>query len=95
MIASQTPGFRVVSGVPFSIANYVYEGEEFFISYNDIDSGYYGCDTTALVVGQMRHFYILNGDHRMSYCSLIPLGFAACFEYFNKNRELMNKYSDK
>ena len=48
------------------------DGDGFFVSYNSRDAAIYGADTTALVVGQMQKFYILDGDHRLQYAPLIP-----------------------
>jgi len=76
------------------IPNDVIEGDDFYISYNDYDTFIYGSDTTALVLGQMEHFYILNGDHRKEYLPLIKKGFNACFDYFNDHRERINKHSE-
>ena len=94
MIPSQKPGVRFISGIPISIPNTTYDGEGFYISYNNRDRGIYGSDTTALVVGQMQHFYILNGDHRTAYGPLLALGLDACLGYFRQNLGQMNKYSD-
>lgn len=65
---------------------------DFYISYNHTDVEIYGCDTTALVVGQMEAFYILNGNHLDNYRSLIDQGFEACLEYFKANIDQMNKH---
>jgi hypothetical protein len=68
---------------------------EFYISYNDRDIADYGCATTALVQGQMEHFYILNGDHRENYTDLVEQGFDKCMEYFIANISQINKKSEK
>jgi hypothetical protein len=70
----------------------IYTG--FYISYNDKDIAGYGCDTTALVVGQMEKFYILNGDHRNQYLNIIDQGIDRCLEYFKENVGERNKHSD-
>lgn len=70
----------------------IYTG--FYISYNDKDIADYGCDTTALVVGQMGLFLILNGDHRKEYLEIIDQGFYKCLDYFKKNSDKINKHSD-
>jgi hypothetical protein len=70
-------------------------GVGFYISYNNHDTDLYGSDTTALVLGQMEKFYILNGDHRAQYATLIESGFDACLEYFRANISLINMRSDK
>ena len=68
--------------------------DDFYISYNPTDIGIYGDVTTALVVGQMEYFYILNGNHRDEYRALLGKGFDACFAYFKKNAPRKNKRSD-
>lgn len=77
----------------FIFNNAKYNG--FYISYNDIDVNIYGDITTALVLGQMQKFFILNGNHSANYKKLINNGFSACIDYFKNNIELINKYSDK
>lgn len=67
----------------------------FYISYNSYDVEIYGDVTTALVLGQMQKFYILNGDHRKEFKNIIKDGFEKCMEYFKENIALINKYSDK
>ena len=94
MTPSQKPGVRFVSGIPISIPNTTYDGEGFYVSYNNRDGGIYGSDTTALVVGQMQSFYILNGDHRTGYGPLLAQGLGACLAYFRQNVAQMNKYSE-
>lgn len=74
--------------------NLILAGDGFYVSYNEYDTAIYGCDTTALVVGQMEKFYILNGDHREKYSSLIERGFDACMSYFQENISLINIRSD-
>lgn len=75
--------------------NIVTEGSGFYVSYNQVDAAIYGCDTTALVVGQMERFYILKGDHRKQYQPLIPSGLAACLAYYQENLKDSHPYSDK
>lgn len=71
----------------------IYDG--FYVSYNSYDIGIYGDVTTALVLGQMQKFYILNGNHSEEYKKIIKDGFEKCLEYFNKNISQINKYSDR
>lgn len=80
----------------FPAPNRVTQGDGFYVSYNDVDtdSSAYGAVTTALVLGQMERFYILNGDHRPGYRDRIPLGLTACLEYFLANIASMNHRSD-
>lgn len=70
-----------------------YDG--FYVSYNGYDVRIYGDVTTALVLGQMQKFFILNGDHREEYKRIIQDGFDKCMKYYMKNISLNNKYSDK
>ena len=70
-----------------------YDG--FYVSYNSYDIAIYGDVTTALVVGQMQKFYILNGDHRKEYAEIIEDGFNKCLDYFKKNIDKINKNSDR
>lgn len=69
-------GVQIYNGIPVFEPNSVvvqdeseirmdgktYEG--FYVSYNSHDRDSYGDVTTALVLGQMQKFFILNGDHR-------------------------------
>lgn len=71
----------------------IYDG--FYISYNSYDLNVYGDVTTALVLGQMEKFFILNGNHTEAYRKLLNNGFYACFDYYKKHEEQINKYSDK
>lgn len=77
------------------VPNTITQGDGFYVSYNDHDVGIYGSDTTAVVVGQMQAFYILNGDHRAQYVPLIPQGLEACLDYYRANLGLANLRSDK
>ena len=77
------------------VPNSTIDGDGFYISYNDHDHGIYGCDTTALVLGQMEKFYVLQGDHRAQYLPLVGNGFAACLSYFNENIDSVHKFSEK
>jgi hypothetical protein len=74
--------------------NSVIGGDDFYISYNDHDIDIYGRDTTALVLGQMQHFYILNGDHRLQYAKLVPQGLDACLAYFSEHVDQVNVRSE-
>lgn len=67
----------------------------FYISYNSYDTDIYGSVTTALVLGQMQQFFILNGDHRKQYAEVIKQGFDACLKYYKKNIADSHPYSDK
>ena len=80
---------------PVCIPNTTMDGDGFYVSYNDHDTAIYGSVTTALVLGQMEKFYVLNGDHRAMYSKLIAHGFDACLGYFEANIGEINKYSEK
>lgn len=71
----------------------IYNG--FYVSYNSHDINIYGDITTALVVGQMQKFYILNGDHRKEYAKIMNDGFEKCMDYFVKNIHQINKNSER
>lgn len=75
--------------------NLVMGGEGFYISYNDHDIGIYGCDTTAIVLGQMQGFLILKGDHRSQYAPLVEQGLDRCLDYFRGNVAEAHPMSDK
>jgi hypothetical protein len=83
-----------VGVVPLLIPNAVMDGRGFYVSYNNHDTGIYGTDTTALVLGQMEKFYILCGDHRAQYQPLIADGFDARLSYFKANLKGSHRYSD-
>lgn len=80
------------NNVPLVIDGVTYDG--YYISYNNYDVAIYGDVTTALVLGQMQRFYILNGNHTEQYAKLFDQGFDACFAYFVDNRDLINDRSD-
>lgn len=73
---------------------------DFYISYNPNTQikgafNYLSGDTkseTALV--KDGKFYILNGDHRAAYETLIDEGFEACKKYFDEHPELKSSWSN-
>lgn len=65
----------------------------FYISYNNYDLDIYGSDTTALVLGQMQEFFILNGDHIAEYKKLQGEPFSKYLEYFYKNGDKINRFT--
>lgn len=72
----------------------------FYVSYNE-DSYMYGNDTTALVLGQMELFFVLNGNHKKQYQDIVNQNpenmdqcFDKCYSYFKSNVSLKSKYSD-
>lgn len=74
--------------------NHVQQAYDFYISFNPsvLD---YGCETTALVLGQGSQFFILKGDHRNAYSALIGKGFVACLNYYWDNFDLAHSYTNK
>jgi hypothetical protein len=100
MLYSQRAGLANVelgdgTRVPVTVPNDTIDGDGFYVSYNCRDEAIYGCDTTALVFGQMQAFYILNGDHMAAYADLIVDGFDACMAYFEEHIDQINKRSDQ
>lgn len=88
-----TGRLEYIEGFPIHSPNDVYQGTaDFYISYNDRDTDLYGSDTTAIVTGQMEHFYVLNGNHVDAYKGK---SLDECFDYFRANAPLRNKYSEK
>lgn len=71
--------------------NTTINSKEHYLSYNYCDTDHYGSDTTAIVIGQMQRFYILNGNHMEQ---LKDKTFEECIEYFLNNSSLKNKHSD-
>jgi len=83
-------GCEVMGSTP----NSVVMGENFYISFNDQDTDLYGCETTALVFGQMEKFYILKGDWRAQYSKILDQGFDACLAFFKENIGDIHNFSD-
>ena len=100
-----TVSTQIINGLPVTTYNVVpieilekvkYKGKiynGFYISYNNYDVDIYGSDTTALVLGQMEEFLILNGDHIEGYRKLSGLPFSEYLNYFRKNEKYMNKFT--
>lgn len=68
-----------------------------YISYNDTNIADYGCDTTALVLGQMEYFIILKGDHRAGFQAAIDAGttrcegrLRSCLRYVSANKDQLH-----
>lgn len=74
--------------------NAVLDADGFYLSYNNLDVSLYGDVTTALVIGQMERFYILNGDHRDAYQARVSMGLASCLDYFIATSAQINFRSD-
>lgn len=70
-------------------------GDDYYVSYNFVDRHHYGCATTALVLGQMAHFFILNGDHLAEYEKILDQGFGACMSYFQAHIKEINHCSER
>jgi hypothetical protein len=79
----------------FPVPNSITRGHGFYVSYNTVDTSIYGSDTTALVVGQMEHFYILIGDHRDALARLVDQGVDACLSYFSSHPEQHHHHCDR
>ncbi|WP_298151020.1 hypothetical protein [Flavobacterium sp.] len=94
MTPMHKPGVNFFNGIPLMVPNSTYQGDGFHISHNDCDVSVYGDVTTALVLRGGEAFYILNGDHRTGYATLISLGFDACLDYFRQHIDQMSKYSE-
>ena len=85
-----------------NITNDVETGSpHWYISYNSYDISTYGDVTTAVVIGQMELFLILNGDHRNEIREVIEsknnstTRLRRVINYVKKNKKRLNKYSDK
>lgn len=100
-----TVSVQIINGLPITVYNNVpieisekvkYKGKiynGFYISYNNHDVDIYGSDTTALVLGQMEEFLILNGNHIEGYRKLSGLPFSEYLKYFRKNEKYMNQFT--
>lgn len=92
----------IIDGFHLSIpnqTNLVNTGSpHWYISYNDVDYGIYGTDTTALVIGQGEHFLILNGNHIKAFNEIIAkksgMTLTMCLAYIRNNEHLLNRRSD-
>lgn len=85
---------EMIEGYPIMVPNKVINADGFYISYNDYDIRTYGCDTTALVLENPTHFYILNNDHRENYKPLMD-DVEKCLEYFKQHVDQINEMSEK
>ena len=86
-----------VGGIPLHVPNDITNScKDFHISYNNVDTKIYGCDTTALVTSDHNKFLILNGDHRKEYNEIIVNGggYIECLKYFISNSDLQNEMSE-
>jgi hypothetical protein len=79
----------------FTAPNDMIDFKDFYISFNDTDIGTYGDDTTAIVIGVMERFYILNGDHSKALNEAAKSGgLQHCLDYFFANVAQANKLSE-
>lgn len=94
-------------GVPITIPNKTDEVDtgspHWYISFNSSASVRdYGCQTTALVLGQVEYILILRGDHREGFSEAIEKAafpqhtrLSACLDYVRANADKLHEYSDK
>jgi hypothetical protein len=89
MKAQITPSSAGPIRAPNEVSNFT----DFYISangHNDL-----GQPTTAIVLGQMRRFYVLNGDHSKALeAAAREGGLGACKEYFMNHIDQANKHSE-
>lgn len=69
--------------------NIVSDKKDYYISYNPVDIAVYGDVTTAIVIGQMEKFYILNGNHYKELSDMKSL--EKCMAYFYEHNDSINK----
>ena len=77
--------------------NVISHSPHWHISYNSADATLYGCDTTALVLGQDECYFILKGDHRNEFKEIIKeesFVLVKCLEYVQAHKDLLHDYSD-
>ena len=80
-------------GGPIGVPNRVTKKEKtYHISYNNVDTDAYGCDTTALHINETSQFLVLNGKHTDNYNACNTL--QDCIDYFYKNLEQANPKSE-
>lgn len=93
----------MIIGQPNSTDDVNTDSKHWYISYNAYDVSIYGDRTTALVLGQMEYFLILNGDHRKAFKKILetPIeerkwktGLHCCLDYVRKNKSKLNEKSD-
>lgn len=96
----------MLGGIPMVVPNRTDDvdthSKHWYISYNNHPSSRkdYGCDTTALVLGNAECFFILNGDHREGFRACIECpdfsrsALVKCLTYLREHKEELNQYSD-
>lgn len=74
--------------------NFILKGKDFYISYNPNTSslGVFGGDGEETALVKDDKYYILNGDFRKEYESIVEQGFDICKEFFDKKAK--NSISD-
>lgn len=99
-----TASIKFLGGVPITVPNRTDDVDtgspHWYISYNNRDIRDYGCDTTALVLGNGECFFVLNGDHREGLRNCIqsndlsrsPL--VKCLAYLRAYKDKLSIYSD-
>ena len=67
-----------------------HRSEDYYVSYLE-KSADYGCETTALVLGQMQLFWVLKGDHREG---LEGKALQDAMQYVSTHVDLLHDMSD-
>ncbi len=105
-LTKSTAQLKILGGTPIVIPNRTDEvntySKHWYISYNNHHSGRndFGCDTTALVLGNAECFFILNGDHREGLRACIECpdpcysALVKCLVYLRENKDQLNPHSD-
>lgn len=93
MVTSPTSSIRCSpDGIPYMIPNrWTALSPDFYVSFNNRDANVYGCETTAVVVGAMKRFYVLSGNHESA---LVGKSFEECLDYLHAHADQLNKYSE-
>ncbi len=68
--------------------------DDYYINFNVEDYFMYGGLNTALGLGQMQLFLILNGGHLDGFADAAKEGLEKCFAYFRTHIDQANKYSE-
>ncbi|MCW3782913.1 hypothetical protein [Defluviimonas salinarum] len=77
-----------------TVLNMVSNHDGFHLSYNPMVRDY-GCQTTAIVLGNHALFFVLNGDHRNPLSQAVERGGKqAVIDYFIENVGQANSLSD-
>ena len=73
-----------------ALPNSIVRHDGWYISCNTVDHAVYGCDTTAIVIGQMETFFVMKGDHRQQ---LKGLSLSESIAYFVAHPESFHHIS--